>query len=145
MAENNQNYSNHTRRHPLFHFVLVPILIIHLVWSFARFIEEPSPAAAEALLLSIGLVVMMNLVRIYPLKAQDRLIRLEEELRFHRVLPAGLAPQASALPVRFLVALRFASDEELPELVRKVLDGKFEKPRDVKRAIKNWRADYLRV
>ena len=145
MAESFQNYSNHIRRHPPYHFVLVPILLIHLIWSIIRLIKEPGWFASEALLLSIGLVLMTFLVRINPLKVQDRLIRLEEQLRFERLLPAELAAKACGLPVRFLVALRFASDEELPRLVRQVLDGKFEKPGDVKRAITNWRGDYFRV
>jgi hypothetical protein len=106
---------------------------------------EPTFDHAEQLLLSIGLLLMMLLVRVNPLKAQDRVIRLEERLRYQRVLPADLADKASALPARFIVALRFASDEELPGLIKQVLDGGVTKPREVKKAIKNWRVDYFRV
>jgi hypothetical protein len=106
---------------------------------------EPNFDHAEQLFLSIGLLVMMLLVRINPLKAQDRLIRLEEGLRYQRVLPADLAAKAGGLPARFIVALRFASDEELAGLVKQVLDGKLTKPREVKKAIRNWRGDYFRV
>lgn len=140
-----QTFANHVRWHPLYHFVLFPILSLHLVWSIVRLIQAPSADHAEQLLLSVGLLIMMLLVRINPLKAQDRLIRLEEQLRYQRVLPAELAQQAAALPPRFIVALRFASDEELPALLREVLAGKFAKPADVKRAIKQWRGDYFRV
>jgi hypothetical protein len=84
-------------------------------------------------------------VRINPLKAQDRLIRLEEQLRYQRVLSADLAAQASTLPVGKIVALRFAPDEELPGLVTQVLDGKLNTSKEIKQAIKNWRGDYFRV
>ncbi|MGH9837620.1 MAG: DUF6526 family protein [Blastocatellia bacterium] len=145
MAETTQSYSNHTRWHTPFHFVLTPILLIHFIWSVVQLVRDPGWVTAEALLLSIGLLLMMLLVRGNPLRAQDRLIRLEEQLRMQRLLPAALAARASALPVRFLVALRFAPDEELPTLVQQALDGKFTKPDDLKRTIKNWRGDYFRV
>jgi hypothetical protein len=140
-----QTFANHTRWHTPFHFVLFPILLIHLLWTIYQLYQHPDFAHFEALLLAFGLIVMMLLVRINPLKAQDRVIRLEEQLRYRKVLPAALAEQASQLPERFIVALRFVSDEELPALVQQVLDRKFEKPKDVKQAIKNWRADYFRV
>ncbi len=145
MAENTQNYSNHVRWHPLYHFVLIPILLIHFIWCIVRLYKEPNFDHAEQLMLSIGLLLMMLLVRVNPLKAQDRLIRLEEHLRYQRVLPADLAAKAGALPSRFIVALRFASDDELPGLMQQALDGKFAKPTDLKKAIRNWRGDYLRV
>ncbi|MDX2031605.1 MAG: DUF6526 family protein [Blastocatellia bacterium] len=145
MSESVQNHSNHVRWHVPFHFVLAPIMTIHLLWTVVRLWQEPSFATAEALLLSIGLVVMMFLVRINPLRAQDRVIRLEEQLRFQRLLPPDLAARAVAIRPGFLVALRFASDEELPGLVQQVLDGKFAKPAEVKLAIKQWRGDYFRV
>lgn len=145
MAETTQTYATHTRWHPPFHFVLTPILLLHFLFTAYQLYRTPDLAHAEALLLAVGLIVMALLTRINPLKAQDRLIRLEEQLRYQRVLPAKLAAQASALPERFIVALRFAPDEELPGLVQQVLDRKFEKPGEVKKAIKNWRGDYFRV
>lgn len=145
MTEPKQTYATHTRWHPPFHFVLTPILLIHFLFTAYQLNQTPDLAHAEALLLAVGLIVMALLTRINPLKAQDRLIRLEEQLRYQRVLPAALAARASAMPVRFIVALRFASDEELPGLVQQVLDHKFEKPAEVKKAIKNWRGDYFRV
>jgi multisubunit Na+/H+ antiporter MnhB subunit len=145
MAQATQTYANHTRWHPPFHFVLFPILLLHFLYSAYRLYAAPDFAHAEALLLSVGLLLMMLLVRINPLRAQDRLIRLEEQWRYQRLLPADLAARAAEMPVRFIVALRFASDAELPGLVQQVLDRKFAKPAEVKRAIKNWRGDYFRV
>jgi hypothetical protein len=145
MAQETQSYANHTRWHPPFHFVLSPILFFHFCYSVYRLYYEPDFAHVEALLLAFGLLLMLLLVRINPLKAQDRLIRLEEQLRFQRVLPADLAARAAQIPERFLIALRFAPDEELAGLVKQVLDRKFEKPAEVKKAIKNWRGDFFRV
>ena|SRR5689334_1936494 len=145
MSQEKQTYATHVRWHTPFHFVLLPILLLHFLYSVYLLYQTPGFAQAEALLLAFGLILMALLVRINPLRAQDRVIRLEEQLRFLRVLPADLAAQAWQLPERFIVALRFASDEELPQLVRQVLAQKFEKPADVKKAIKDWRGDYFRV
>ena len=145
MPETNQSFSNHTRWHTPYHFVLFPILFIHFAWCVWRITQSLTLEHAEQLLLSLGLLVMLLLVRINPLKAQDRIIRLEEQLRYQRLLPADLAARASALPVGFMVALRFASDLELPELAQRAVDGAFAKPKDLKQAIKNWRGDYFRV
>jgi len=145
MAEAAQSYSNHIRRHPLYLFFLFPALTVNLGWSLWLIVRQPDLNHAVQLLLAAALIVMMFIVRTYSLKVQDRVIRLEERLRYQRVLPADLAAKAAELPVRFIVALRFASDEELPDLVRQTLGGKFAKPDDAKRAIRNWRADYFRV
>ena len=145
MAENTQNYSTHVRWHPPYHFILFPILLIHFIWTIVRLIQYPDLDHAEQLLLSIGLLLMLLLIRVNPLRVQDRLIRFEEQLRYQRVLPPDLAAKAGALPIRFVVALRFASDQELAELVRQALDRKFAKPDEVKKAIREWRGDYLRV
>lgn len=145
MSQETQTYANHIRRHAPFHFVLVPIMLLHFLYSVYHLCQTPDFAHAEALLLAFGLLLMMFLVRINPLRAQDRLIRLEERLRYQRLLPAELAERAGQLPERFIVALRFAADEELPQLIEQVLERKFEKPAEVKQAIRNWRADVFRV
>jgi hypothetical protein len=145
MSQETQTYANHVRRHAPYHFVLGPIMLLHFLYSAYRLYQMPDVAHAETLLLAFGLLLMVFLVRINPLRAQDRIIRLEEQLRYQRLLPAELAAQAGQLPARFIVALRFASDAELPGLVHEALAGKFTKPDEVKRTIKNWRADLLRV
>ncbi len=145
MSEPTQTIANHTRWHPPFHFVLSPILLIHLIWTIYQLYQTPDFAHVEALLLAIGLILMMLLTRINPLKAQDRIIRLEEQLRYQKLLPAALAEKASALPERLLIAMRFASDAELPALAQQVVDRKFTSSKEIKQAIKNWRGDYFRV
>lgn len=145
MASSEQSYARHTRWHPLFHFVLVPIMSINFIWCIVLFYQAPGWTHGWWIVVSAALIVMMFLVRTNPLKAQDRLIRLEEQLRCQRLLPADLAKRASGLRVRQYIALRFASDEELEALVTEVVEGRLTEPKEIKRAIKNWRADNFRV
>lgn len=100
---------------------------------------------AESLLLAIALIGLQVAARLQALKAQDRVIRLEEKLRYSEILPADLAAEAYKLPIGKILALRFAPDEELPELVRKTLNGELKTSKEIKQAVKNWRGDYLRV
>ena len=97
------------------------------------------------IVVSAALVGVTFLARTNALKVQDRIIRLEEKLRYQQLLPADLARQASSLLVGQIIALRFASDEELEGLVREVLGGRLTKPAEIKKAIKNWRGDTFRV
>ena len=120
-------------------------MAVYLLWSIWLLIRQPGLESGMNLVLSFALVVTFFLTRINALKVQDRLIRLEEQLRFQRVLSAELAARASSIPVPFLVALRFAPDEELPDLVSQVLERKFAKPVEVKKAIKSWRGDHWRA
>jgi hypothetical protein len=83
--------------------------------------------------------------RLFALAVQDRLIRLEEQLRFARLLPADLQPRIGEFTAGQMVALRFASDAELPALARKVLDEKLTERKAIKQQIKNWRGDYFRA
>lgn len=140
-----QNYKNHTRFFPLVHFVLFPILLFNLIWQCVRLYQEPSWDRGEFILLSIGIILLSLAARLQALKAQDRVIRLEEQLRYANILPKDLAEKAANLKTSQLIALRFASDEELPDLVGRTLNGEFAAPKDIKLAIKNWRGDYLRV
>lgn len=145
MAETGQSYSNHVRYHAPFHFVGFPLVTISLVWVIYRMVQHPGIEEMIGLIVVLALIITFFLTRLTGLKVQDRLIRLEEQLRFQRVLAPELAARAMTIPIPFLVALRFSSDHELPGLVEKVLEGKFEKPADVKKAIVEWRGDYWRV
>ena len=144
MAEQ-QNYKNHVRWHAPQHFILTPILLVNFIYAIVRLIQEPNIDRAEFLLLSIGLVIMGVLVRINALRVQDRLIRLEEKIRYEKILPADLLPETNGLSQSQINALRFASDEELPGLIRRTLDGEFQKTDEIKRAVTDWCGDYLRV
>jgi Family of unknown function (DUF6526) len=140
-----QNYQNHVRWHAPHHFVLTPILLINFIYAIVRLVQEPNIDRAEFLLLSIGLLIMSILVRINALRVQDRLIRLEERIRYEKLLPADLFVETNKLSRSQINALRFASDEELPALIRRTLNGEFLKNGEIKSAITNWRGDYLRV
>lgn len=140
-----QNYSNHVRYHAPFHYVLMPLMTVYLISAIAQLLRHPGWDTILHFILTVIVLVTMFLARTYAMKVQDRVIRLEEALRYQRVLPADLAHRATSIPLRFVVALRFASDEELSDLVTKTLEGKFAKPAEIKQAVKNWRADLLRV
>ncbi|MEJ7623085.1 MAG: DUF6526 family protein [Pyrinomonadaceae bacterium] len=140
-----QSYANHTRYYPLFHFLLTPILVINLVWQIVLLWQEQTWDRAESLLLAVGLIILSLAARLQALRVQDRLIRLEERLRLQKLLPPELAARAGDLRTGQLIALRFASDAELPLLVGQVLEGKLTTPKEIKMAVNDWRADYLRV
>lgn len=140
-----QSFSNHVRWYPLFHFVVVPLLALNFLTHLVRFFMAPSWALFFWVLLSITLVLFAISARLMALKAQDRVIRLEERLRHRQLLTGELLARSVGLSAGQIIALRFASDEELPELVERTLKGDFTKNTDIKKAIKNWRADHHRV
>lgn len=140
-----QNYKNHTRWNKLVHFVLTPLLAFHLIWCAVRLYQEPNWDRLEYLLLAIVLIGINFAARLQALTAQDRLIRLEERLRYRNLLAADLADRASQLRTGQMIALRFACDEELPDLVQRILNGELKTGKEIKLAIQNWRGDYLRV
>jgi Family of unknown function (DUF6526) len=140
-----QTYQNHIRYFPLFHFILSPLLLFNLIWQSVRLYQEPSWDRAEWVLMAIVFMAMLLVSRLQPLKAQDRVIRLEEQLRYQSVLSKDLAEKANNLKTNQMIALRFASDEELPVLIERTLNGEFKDSKEIKLAIKNWRGDHLRV
>lgn len=145
MADEPQTYANHTRWHAPFHFFAAPVMLTNFIVAVVQLIRDPGLERGWWVVVSAALVAVTALVRANPLRAQDRLIRLEESLRYYQLLPDELAERAAALTPAQVVALRFAPDEELEGLVREVLEGRLTKPGDIKRAIKGWRADTLRV
>ncbi|UOY92976.1 DUF6526 family protein [Ectobacillus sp. JY-23] len=141
-----QNYQNHTRMHPLYHYVLSVLVLGALVTAIVNLFrainsDEQVLTATTLVLLAAALLITMALVRLYALKAQDRAIRAEESLR-HYVL-TGKLPNPS-LTMGQIVALRFASDSELPALCEKAA-AEGMKPDDIKKAIEQWKADYNRI
>lgn len=143
MAE--QNFSNHTRWYPLVHFVLFPLLLVLVGYEVVQISRAPALDHLAHLLLIVAVALLSLAARLQALKAQDRVIRLEERLRYSSVLTPELANRASALRTGQMIALRFAPDEELANLVERTLNGEFATNKDIKRAIGNWRPDYLRV
>jgi len=110
-----------------------------------RVFRTPTYWTVVSLLVAIALVLLALTARMFALTVQDRVIRLEMRLRLQQVLPQELRPRIPEFTLNQLVSLRFASDEELPELARKVLDEKLNDRKAIKKLIRNWQPDYLRV
>jgi hypothetical protein len=87
----------------------------------------------------------MVMSRVMAMKVQDRVIRIEERLRLERVLPSDLQPRINEFTIEQLVGLRFASNAELPELARRVLDEKLNDRKAIKELIKTWQPDFARA
>jgi hypothetical protein len=141
----NQNYSNHTRWVPPFHFFAMPVLLLNVGWQIYHVVKVQSGDTIISLLLALALVVIALSGRLFALKVQDRLIRLEMRLRLMSLLGQDLRGRIPEFTVDQLVALRFASDEELPALARKCLDEKITARKPIKQMVKNWQADELRA
>ena len=146
MAEKiSQTYANHRRFHAPFHYFLAPGALVLIILTLINAFRHYSQLDAWILLLmAILFFAALFLVRLYPLKAQDRIIRLEERLRLQTVLSAALARRIPELTEAQLIALRFAPDSELPALVDKALAAKMPAP-EIKKNIVAWRADTFRV
>jgi Family of unknown function (DUF6526) len=147
-----QSYASHRRFVPLHHFVAGPILLLNLLWAFVRIYHAWRGEARfdrlnsiVELLLAFALVLLWVYLRTFALTVQDRVIRLEMRQRLAEVLSADLRARIPELAPGQLIALRFASDEELPELTRKVLDEKIRSRDAIKQLVRNWQADHLRV
>ncbi|SEC46969.1 DUF6526 family protein [Paenibacillus sp. GP183] len=146
MNNQNQSYANHQRMHPLFHYVLSLLAIILLVSSLTQLVSSIRSGNQIFLsfifvLISIMLIIIFLLIRSYPMKAQDRAIRAEENLR-HYVLTQKLLD--SKLSLKQIIALRFASDAELPALAQRAAAEQMS-PDAIKKSIQQWRSDYFRI
>jgi len=146
-----QTYANHTRLDPSFHFFLLPVfgigLVLALVHFFAHLRESDFSDNFHSFLLILLAVALLTLVlktRVYSLRVQDRIIRLEERLRLTQLLSDPLRSRIPELTEDQLVGLRFASDAEIPKLVERALNEKM-KRKDIKKAVQNWRPDDWRI
>jgi hypothetical protein len=140
-----QNYATHRRFLPAYHFFTLPVFIINVIFAVMHFVGDPRVQTGWGVVVAIALVMLAWLARSMPLRAQDRLIRFEERTRFERLLPVDLRASIDKLSPDQLIALRFAPDDEVPELTRRALNGELRTGNDIKRAITNWRADHMRV
>jgi uncharacterized membrane protein len=140
-----QNYGSHRRYHRLFHFVTLPILSINVIVTIVIAVRYFSLLALWNVVVALTLLLLGAIVRFYATKNQDRIIRVEETVRLWRVLPEDLRPRIADLSTGQLVALRFCPDDELPEMIRAILAGEVRGRENIKRRIRNWRADNQRV
>lgn len=145
MPDTPQSYAHHTRWDPYFHFFILPVFALAVLGAVAHLVMGHHPLHGALLVIfSVAVLVAVFKIRLYPLKVQDRVIRLEERLRLAMLLPEPLRSQIPELTEPQLVALRFASDGELAGLAQKALNEKLSGD-DIKKSIKNWRADNFRV
>ena len=146
MANEIQNFGNHKRNYPLFHFVASPLLAIYLVYTVYTLVRAPSLATVMGVVLAAGIVALLFASRLMVLTVQNRVIRLEMTLRLQRVLgPVAAADALAKLPLGRLIALRFASDTELPGLIARVLSQELGTSTQLKQAIREWQPDLLRA
>jgi hypothetical protein len=129
----------------MWHFFALPVLLINVGVAAVQFSRDPRPITAWGVVVATALAIAIFVSRTMPLRAQDRIIRFEERNRLERLLPADLRGRIDELRPGQLVALRFAPDDEVPDLTRRALAGELKDQADIKRAIRNWRADHLRV
>ncbi|MEN9790992.1 MAG: hypothetical protein RLZZ63_650 [Gemmatimonadota bacterium] len=146
MAKTPQNYSNHAMMQPLWHYVAFPAATVFLAYAISMAARSGSIVRGAMLVLfGAGAVATVWASRTMALTLQNRIIRLEMQLRLKEVLTAPLAERAKALTLGQMIALRFASDAELPGLVERVLKGELTSKKEIKQAVKEWQADHLRA
>lgn len=139
-----QSFSNHARFDPAFHFVSTGILLLNLVIAAIVLYRQRDLLAVWYLVMSIFAFVPFFLIRIYALKVQDRVIRLEERLRLQTLAPAEWHTQIFRLSEDQLIGLRFASDDEVVSLAEQALVHNWNR-KQIKERVKSWRADDWRV
>jgi hypothetical protein len=144
MAQADQNFKNHGRTDPAFHFFLFFGAVAMLIGSIVEEVRVPDWWGALRILGVVWLIVLMFKVRLYALKVQDRVIRLEERLRLQQILADPARGRIGELNEGQLIALRFASDGEVAGLVEKTLAGHLDR-KAIKQSIQHWRPDYWRV
>ncbi|HEV8435893.1 MAG TPA: DUF6526 family protein [Thermoanaerobaculia bacterium] len=139
------SYKTHRAYDPLYHFFVIPVLGINVLLDAYMLFRRPVWLNVWALVFGLALVALTWRVRYFPLRIQDRLIRLEETLRLQSVLPEDLRARIGEISTRELIALRFCTDDELPEHVRAIYAGDYRGGENVKSHIKSWRPDPHRI
>ena len=139
-----QNYGNHRRWNPPWHFVVVPILVLNALIAIVVMARTPSRGTVWAALMALTLVAALALLRRMALRVQDRVIRLEERLRLGRLMP-DRHEEIEELSREQLIAIRFASDQEVPHMLDRITRGEITTQDEIKRAVQHWRPDHLRA
>jgi hypothetical protein len=139
------NYATHRKYVKPYHVVGLALMLLYLLWALYQVIFRFSLHNLGDLVLGIVVLLALAYARIFPLQVQDRLIYLEQDQRLRRLLPEELHPRLGEINKRHRVALRFAADDEIPALVERILAGELKTDDAIKRAIKVWVPDPLRV
>jgi hypothetical protein len=140
-----QNFKNHARLVPAFHFFVLPVLLINLIYALVRLKDGVTFFSVWSAVLAFTLFLFAGLARTFALTVQDRVIRLEMQIRLERLLAPELRPRIGEFTVNQLVGLRFAGDDELPVLALQVLNEKLTDRKIIKQRVKDWRPDFLRA
>jgi hypothetical protein len=140
-----QNLQNHTKLVPGFHFFVLPVLVINLIWSIVDMVHGFSAQSTRSAVVALALLMLAFTTRLMALTVQDRVIRLEMRLRLQQLLPADCRSRIPEFTVGQLVSLRFAGDAELPDLARKVLQDKVTNRKAIKQLVRDWQPDFLRA
>lgn len=140
-----QSFASHAKMVPAYHYVCFALVAIPMFYFAYVAVTSFSIGSLMMLAFAVGVIIATLYARLFPLGVQDRVIRLEERLRMERVLPADLKGRIEEIRTDHIIGLRFAPDDELPDLVRRVLAGELTDRKSVKAAIKNWRADHQRI
>lgn len=144
-ASSSQNFANHVRWFPPYHFVTGPLLFASWLFFLWQLKHGITAASVIAVVFSTGVLLTYFFSRYMALRVQDRLIRLEERLRMARLLPPAMQGRIDEFSMNQLLALRFASDAELPVLAERVLTAGTEDKTAIKKMITTWRADHRRI
>lgn len=139
-----QSLGNHARFDPLYHFFILVLYLANLVYAGIHLYRQHTISAWWYLVLSLAVIVPILRLRSYPLKVQDRVIRLEERLRLQALAPAAWHAQIYRLTEDQLIGLRFAGDDEVVELAKQALEHNLTR-KQIKERVKNWRSDDWRV
>ena len=139
-----QNFSSHTRLDPPFHFFILPVFAISLILTIVHLVRRPCVRSAWLVVLMVAAIAAIFKIRLYAIRVQDRVIRLEERLRLATLLDPALRSRVGELTEAQLIALRFASDAELPALAARALNEKLSNS-EIKKSIQHWRPDHWRV
>jgi len=143
MAEKTQSFSSHTRWNVMYHFIVSPLALLNVYAQFRHAYHASDRFSWWNAIFSIALLLFVLVARTMVLTVQDRLIRLEVQLKLRELgVPAA---DLKRITVRQYVGLRFASDAELPDLVKRVLSGELTQQKAIKAAIKDWQADWQRA
>ncbi len=145
MADAQQSFKNHAKTIPIYHFFALPVSLLNAIVLLVQAIRYPSWERGVGAAMGVALAVMFLQARIFALTVQDRVIRLEMRMRLRELLPADLQPRIGEFTRNQLVALRFASDAELPALARRVLDERLDDRKAIKLLVRDWQADHLRA
>jgi hypothetical protein len=139
-----QNLKNHARLDPSYHVVLALVLVLNLIYSIVHLVRHMSWGSVWLVILSLAAGIVFVKIRTYPLKVQDRVIRLEERLRLQALAPTEWHAQIYRLNENQLIGLRFAADDEVVGLAKMALEENLTR-KQIKERIRNWRADDWRV